>query len=201
MSRLSLNKSTLNREAGQLVVYQRVVPALDMKRKQLMAARSKARNALATVAQEQSVLEASVIKNFPALDQSMLALGEVVQITELVYGEDNIVGLVLPRLDKVVIEHVDMCRPATPIWSDLLIEVLEQSCRLWLDFQVLRERLQRLDAAVLKATQRLNLFEKVLIPRAQKNIRRIRIALADNERAAVVRAKIAKQKRRQFVSL
>lgn len=201
MSRLSLNKSTLNREAGQLVVYQRVVPALDMKRKQLMAARSKARNALATVAQEQSVLEASVIKNFPALDQSMLALGEVVQITELVYGEDNIVGLVLPRLDKVVIEHVDMCRPATPIWSDLLIEVLEQSCRLWLDYQVLRERLQRLDAAVLKATQRLNLFEKVLIPRAQKNIRRIRIALADNERAAVVRAKIAKQKRRQFVSL
>ncbi|WP_277252565.1 V-type ATP synthase subunit D [Neptunomonas phycophila] len=201
MSRLSLNKSTLNREAGQLVVYQRVVPALDMKRKQLMAARSKARNALATVAQEQSVLEASVIKNFPALDQSTLALGEVVQITELVYGEDNIVGLVLPRLDKVVIEHVDMCRPATPIWSDLLIEVLEQSCRLWLDYQVLRERLQRLDAAVLKATQRLNLFEKVLIPRAQKNIRRIRIALADNERAAVVRAKIAKQKRRQFVSL
>ncbi len=201
MSRLSLNKSTLNREAGQLVVYQRVVPALDMKRKQLMAARLKARNALATVAQEQSVLEASVIKNFPALDQSTLALGEVVQITELVYGEDNIVGLVLPRLDKVVIEHVDMCRPATPIWSDLLIEVLEQSCRLWLDYQVLRERLQRLDAAVLKATQRLNLFEKVLIPRAQKNIRRIRIALADNERAAVVRAKIAKQKRRQFVSL
>ncbi|WP_075179267.1 V-type ATP synthase subunit D [Neptunomonas phycophila] len=201
MSRLSLNKSTLNREAGQLVVYQRVVPALDMKRKQLMAARSKARNALATVAQEQSVLEASVIKNFPALDQSTLALGEVVQITELVYGEDNIVGLVLPRLDKVVIEHVDMCRPATPIWSDLLIEVLEQSCRLWLDYQVLRERLQRLDAAVLKATQRLNLFEKVLIPRAQKNIRRIRIALADNERAAVVRAKIAKQKRRQFISL
>jgi V/A-type H+-transporting ATPase subunit D len=201
MSRLSLNKSTLNREAGQLVVYERVVPALDMKRKQLMAARSKARNALATVAQEQSVLEASVIKNFPALDQSTLALGEVVQITELVYGEDNIVGLVLPRLDKVVIEHVDMCRPATPIWSDLLIEVLEQSCRLWLDYQVLRERLQRLDAAVLKATQRLNLFEKVLIPRAQKNIRRIRIALADNERAAVVRAKIAKQKRRQFVSL
>lgn len=201
MSRLSLNKSTLNREAGQLVVYQRVVPALDMKRKQLMAARSKARNALATVAQGQSVLEASVIKNFPALDQSTLALGEVVQITELVYGEDNIVGLVLPRLDKVVIEHVDMCRPATPIWSDLLIEVLEQSCRLWLDYQVLRERLQRLDAAVLKATQRLNLFEKVLIPRAQKNIRRIRIALADNERAAVVRAKIAKQKRRQFVSL
>jgi len=201
MSRLSLNKSTLNREVGQLVVYQRVVPALDMKRKQLMAARSKARNALVTVAQEQSVLEASVIKNFPALDQSTLALGEVVQITELVYGEDNIVGLVLPRLDKVVIEHVDMCRPATPIWSDLLIEVLEQSCRLWLDYQVLRERLQRLDAAVLKATQRLNLFEKVLIPRAQKNIRRIRIALADNERAAVVRAKIAKQKRRQFVSL
>ena len=52
-----------------------------------------------------------------------------------------------------------------------------------------------LDAALRKVTQRVNLFEKVLIPRARDNIRRIRIYLGDAERAAVVRSKIAKRKR------
>ena len=56
-------------------------------------------------------------------------------------------------------------------------------------------RLELLDEAVRTITQRVNLFDKVLIPRAQANIKRIRIFLADGERAAVVRAKIAKAKR------
>jgi hypothetical protein len=42
-------------------------------------------------------------------------------------------------------------------------------------------------------SRRVNLFEKVLIPRS-KNIRKIRMALADAERDAVVRAKISKRK-------
>ncbi|MEO1116199.1 MAG: V-type ATP synthase subunit D, partial [Pseudomonadota bacterium] len=43
-------------------------------------------------------------------------------------------------------------------------------------------------------SRRVNLFEKVLIPRAEKNIKKIRMALADAERDAVVRAKISKRK-------
>jgi V/A-type H+-transporting ATPase subunit D len=40
----------------------------------------------------------------------------------------------------------------------------------------------------------VNLFEKVLIPRAKKNIRYIQIYLSDMERAAVVASKISKGK-------
>jgi V/A-type H+-transporting ATPase subunit D len=43
----------------------------------------------------------------------------------------------------------------------------------------------------------VNLFEKVLVPRTRNNIRRIRIYLSDSERAAVVRAKIAKRKQQR----
>ena len=52
----------------------------------------------------------------------------------------------------------------------------------------------RLNDAVRRITQRVNLFEKVLIPQAEKKIHRIKIYLADTERAAVVRSKIAKAK-------
>ena len=60
--------------------------------------------------------------------------------------------------------------------------------------QVERRRLALLDEAVRKVTQRVNLFEKVLIPRTKEHIRKIRIYLSDAERAAVVRSKIAKRK-------
>jgi V/A-type H+/Na+-transporting ATPase subunit D len=47
---------------------------------------------------------------------------------------------------------------------------------------------------VKKVTQRVNLFEKVLIPRTQAHIRKIQIFLGDAERAGVVTAKLAKAK-------
>jgi V/A-type H+-transporting ATPase subunit D len=43
-------------------------------------------------------------------------------------------------------------------------------------------------------TQRVNLFEKKLIPELRENIRRIKIFLGDDETAAVGRAKLAKGK-------
>ena len=44
-------------------------------------------------------------------------------------------------------------------------------------------------------TQRVNLFEHVLIPTAQANIKKIRTALGEEEMQAVVRSKIAKRKK------
>jgi len=43
-------------------------------------------------------------------------------------------------------------------------------------------------------TQRVNLFEKKLIPELRENIRKIKIFLGDEETAAVGRAKLAKGK-------
>jgi V/A-type H+-transporting ATPase subunit D len=43
-------------------------------------------------------------------------------------------------------------------------------------------------------TQRINLFEKVLIPEAKENLRKIGIFLSDTERTAVCRSKLAKAK-------
>jgi V/A-type H+-transporting ATPase subunit D len=60
--------------------------------------------------------------------------------------------------------------------------------------QVRRQRVARLHVQVRRITQRVNLFEKVLIPRAQQNIKRIQIGLGEQERTAVVRSKISKRK-------
>jgi V/A-type H+-transporting ATPase subunit D len=60
---------------------------------------------------------------------------------------------------------------------------------------VARLRVDALEQAERIVTQRYNLFDKVLIPRARQNIRNISIYLADAERAGVVNSKIAKRKK------
>ena len=57
--------------------------------------------------------------------------------------------------------------------------------------------LDLLGAELKKVMQRVNLFEKVMIPNTLENIRRIRIALGDQMTAGVARAKIAKAKLEQ----
>lgn len=52
--------------------------------------------------------------------------------------------------------------------------------------------LELLASAAKVVSQRVNLFERVLIPKTEANIQRIRIALSDSERSSIVRAKIAK---------
>jgi V/A-type H+-transporting ATPase subunit D len=66
--------------------------------------------------------------------------------------------------------------------------------KLKLEEQVLHIRVHRLEKASQTITQRVNLFSKVLIPEASDNIKRIGLFLSDQERAGVVRSKLAKRK-------
>ncbi len=56
------------------------------------------------------------------------------------------------------------------------------------------ERVEILNQAVHRITQRVNLFENILIPMAKKNIQRIHIYLGDAERSAVITSKLSKAK-------
>ncbi len=86
-----------------------------------------------------------------------------------------------------------------PFWVDALIIVLQAALEANIRIQVARRRLELLEDAEKTVTQRYNLFDKVLIPRTEKNIRRISIYLADAERAGVVNSKIAKRKKEESI--
>jgi V/A-type H+-transporting ATPase subunit D len=81
---------------------------------------------------------------------------------------------------------------ATPAWHDDAMAALDA---LLVRQQELHERQQRvaaLEAGLTRTVQRVNLFERQLIPRAEAAMRDIRLHLADLDRAAVVRAKLAR---------
>ena len=61
------------------------------------------------------------------------------------------------------------------------------------DFRSERQR-ELVTAELTTTSQRVNLFEKVKIPACKENIRVIKIAIGDEQTAAVTRGKIAKSR-------
>ena len=85
---------------------------------------------------------------------------------------------------------------ATPPFLDEALDALERLAELRAEHAVLEERERRLAAELRTTIQRVNLFEKVKIPEAERNLRSIRIALGDRQAADVVRGKMAKARAR-----
>ena len=197
MPRLALNKTSLNRESRQLNTYERFLPSLDLKRRQLIAERNRANKELAATDRRIEDLETSVGPELPMAADKRLNLRGLVAVERVQIGQENLVGLRLPLLEDVQMRRASYSFLARPHWVDVLANVLESLLRLKIERQVQAERVAILEVAVSKVTQRVNLFDKVLIPRTRTNIRRIRIMLSDAEKAAVVNAKIAKRKRQQ----
>ncbi len=196
MAKMALNKSSLQKQREQLKLYQRVLPSLDLKRRQLSAELVRAQKTLQRLETDEEELVATTGERLPMLAGAGIELDELVRLTTVELDEENRLGTRLPRLVQVHAEVRDYSLLTKPQWVDTLVERIRQTAEVRLQLVVQRERVQRLNRAVRRITQRVNLFEKVLIPQNQENIRRIRIFLGDLERAQVVRSKIAKAKRR-----
>ena len=195
--RLSLNKNALKQQRDHLTMYRRFLPSLDLKRQQLLSAHKTARVQLAELEAELDDYLQSLESMFPTLGSSTInpdKLKQLVQVRGVLLDEENVVGTHVPVVRGIEIVRMDYSMLTLPFWVDQLADGLEQVARLRVHVQVSAARAKKLGAAARKITQRVNLFEKVLIPKAESNIKRIGIALSDQERASVVRSKLAKRK-------
>jgi V/A-type H+-transporting ATPase subunit D len=117
-----------------------------------------------------------------------------VRMTAFELVDENVVGVKLPRLERIECEVADYSLLARPAWVDLVVDRLEKVAEERTRLLVLEERARILEHQMKRVTQRVNLFDQILIPTAKKNIQRIQIFLGDLDRAAVTRAKLAKSK-------
>jgi len=194
MARLQLTKSALAHETRQLETFRRFLPSLDLKRQQLMAERKKAETAAAGLEAEIKALRSSVARTLPMLADLGIDLTGLVHVEAVELGWQNVLGARLPVLGAIRIEARDYSPLARPHWVDTTVMMLRQMLELRIRVQIEARRLALLADAVKTITQRVNLFDKVLIPRTTANVKRIKVHLSDAEMAAVTRSKIAKRK-------
>jgi V/A-type H+/Na+-transporting ATPase subunit D len=195
MATIALSKSSLQQQRDRLRLFERFLPSLELKRQQLTAEYKKALQVLAEAEQGAEQASRSLPALLPVLGSVRMQLSGLVRIRRVDVAEEDVLGLRLPTLRAVEFDTADYSLLATPFWLDDLVTCLKEVATYRLRLQVYRERVARMQGAVRRVTQRVNLFEKVLIPNAKQNIARIQIFLSDVERAAVVTSKIAKGKR------
>jgi V/A-type H+-transporting ATPase subunit D len=194
MARLKLSKSGLAEERAQLDLCKRTLPSLDLKRRQLSVELAKARRAQVEARAAVDALETRVGEELPMLANPDIEVRGLVKMTAFELDEENVVGVRLPLLARAECEVADYSLLARPVWVDLVVDRLKQVAEERTRLLVLAERVRILELHERRTTQRVNLFEQILIPTAKRNIQRIQVFLGDAERAAVVRSKLAKAK-------
>jgi V/A-type H+/Na+-transporting ATPase subunit D len=192
MARLSLSKSTLTQLTRQLKTYRNFLPSLDLKRRQLLAEQEKARRELRELTDRQEALRPVVEKQIPMLGYTHVDVRGIVRVTKTDIMEENVMGIHLPKLGGLEIKVSEYPFLGKPHWIDRLVQLLKQAMEIRINRRVMERRLELLASAAKVVSQRVNLFERVLIPKTEADVQRIRVYLSDSERASIVRAKIAK---------
>ncbi|WP_058534971.1 V-type ATP synthase subunit D [Legionella saoudiensis] len=195
MTQPKLNKTSLSLEQKNLKNYKKYLPSLELKRKKLLSERGIVAGLIAQLKEKEKELVVHVENQLPMVNENMDDLSQYIKVKQFDLQEENIVGVKLPVLKSIQFMVLDYPYLNTPHWFEPLMHRVAEFLEIRLRLKLAFSRLQLLDKAIQTVTQRKNLFEKVLIPNALNHIRLIQIFLSDNERAAVVRSKIAKKKR------
>lgn len=197
MVKTNLGKKDLQKEKQQLKLYLKLLPSIDLKRTQLMAEYAKSNKDLLDLKREVDQVITSTAENIPMLANKDIKLEGLVKIKSISMDEQSIVGIKVPCLNEVIFEETPYSMLATPFWMEIYIKQLKKAIVAKMHVQVMEQCIKKLGQAVKKVTQHVNLFEKILIPNAKKNIQKIQIILGEAERNAVIRSKLAKALHKQ----
>ena len=197
MARLQLNKSSLTNQGKSLATYKQFLPSLDLKRQRLIAERNQATMIVEQTRSQITQLKREAADKLPMLANEEVDLIGLVRLTKVHLGSEYLVGTPLPVLSQTELAVKPYSFMALPHWVDNVVAVLKKMLELQALLKVNEQRLSLLDAATKTITQRVNLFDKVLIPRTKTNIKRIKTYLSDELMASVVRSKIAKRKQQE----
>ena len=193
MAKIKLTKNELKKQREALKRYISYLPTLELKKKQLVAEIKKIENRVKILKEEIARIEHD-LEAWVAVFAEEAHIENLLKIKKIIVGEGNIAGIEIPLFEKVEFEENEYDYMAYPLWVDKALDILKQLIELKARIQVALEQQNVLREELRVTVQRINLFDKVLIPETKENIRIIRIYLGDLQTAEVVRGKIAKSK-------
>lgn len=202
MAKLKLTKTELKLQRDQLKQFRRFLPTLQLKKQQLqMEIRLSAERIALNEKKERELLKG--LESWTQLfgdDEILSFIRRHLAIRHVNCGGANIAGVNVPVFDSVDFHVIPYDLFQTDSWVDDAVLVLQQVVSLRIECDIIREQMRLITAELRTTTQRVNLFEKVKIPEARENIRKIQISISDNDISAVARSKIAKKKLQEVVS-
>ncbi|MFH1753906.1 MAG: V-type ATP synthase subunit D [Candidatus Omnitrophota bacterium] len=193
MPKVKNTKNELKRQKEDLKRFARYLPTLLLKKQQLQ-------KEILRILHDLEMLEAEIsqkresIYEWVGVFAEETSIKDLIGVEKIVTSEGNIAGIDIPVFEKVEFKEKAYDLTSEPLWVDYGIEAVKELDTLKARYEISKKQLEIIKEELRITTQRVSLFEKIKIPQARENIRKIRIFLGDLQTAAVVTGKIAKRK-------
>ncbi len=193
MAKIKFTKNELKKQKDELKRFERYLPTLVLKKQLLQMEIRQVEVQIQEKRLERENMFAELMCWIHVFGEE-INLVELVKIKEADLSSTNIAGVDIPILRGIMFEKIPYDLMVYPLWVDRGIKKLKEIIAVDMELAVLEKQADLLGEELRVTTQRVNLFEKVKIPEAKENIRRINIFLGDQQTAAVVRGKMSKSK-------
>lgn len=195
MAEIKLTKNELRSQQTHLAQLEKYLPTLQLKKAMLQAVVQEVRQEIQRLEQIQGEKRAQVDLFTPLLaTKTTIDPLQAVKIKKLGKHYENVAGVEVPYFDEIEFDEFSYSLFETAPWVDAAVVELRALRVVHEKIKVAYEQRQALEKEWREVSIRVNLFEKILIPRAIENIRTIKVFLGDQQLAAVSRAKVAKTK-------
>lgn len=193
MARIKLTKNELKRQKDSLKRFERYLPTLELKKKQIQSEINKIRHAYAELRAREELARRELTGWVDVFGENV-DIGALISLAGTEKDTGNIAGVDIPVFVRAVFRREQYDIFKMPLWVDRAVAELEALYSMKAEMTVLETQIGLLAEELRVTTQRVNLFDKIKIPESKENIRVIRISLGDEQTAGVVRGKIAKSK-------
>ena len=195
MADVKLTKTELRIQQLKLARLRKYLPTLQLKKAMLQTEVNQAQTDI-EILMEEFVASQGTVGKYSALltERSATDLFSAVKIIQVERIQENIAGVEIPAFGKIVFEPATYSLFDTPLWFESAIQGLKELITTREKIKIAEEKKRALEKELREVSIRVNLFEKILIPRSLENIKKITIFLGDQQLAAVSQAKVAKKK-------
>lgn len=199
-SQIKLTKNSYRAEKQKLNMLGMYLPTLKLKKALLQA---EVQSAIRLAAESTATNEQARDRMYDAFAELFSiplytdAVEQCFSVDILEKDVENIAGVEVPLLKRVVLTSPEYSLLDTPIWLDSLLTSVKEYVVSKIYAENAQERLLLLQEELRRVSIRVNLFEKKLIPTTSQTLKKIAIFLSDRSITDVGQMKMAKKKIQQ----
>lgn len=185
------NKTSLQQLNKQLKVRLRALPTLQSKeaalRMEVKRAKDQSDELLRKLELRMKEYDA-MVRLWGEFDQNLIAVKDVKMIVK------KIAGVKTPILEDVIFEIKEFSLFNKPSWFLNGVQIIESLVKISIESEFFLRKMELLDFARKKTTQKVNLYEKVQIPGYEEAISKVKRFLEDEENLSKSSQKIVKKR-------
>ena len=191
MIKFQFNKTALGELGKQLTMRQKALPTIKSKESALRSEVKKAKDRM-------TELKRQLDRTMAEYDYMVQLWGEfdpsLIEVKTVEVGVQKIAGVEIPVLTDIQYTEKPYNLFSTPLWIADGMRILKELARLGVESEFYQKKMELLEKARKKTTQKVNLYEKVQIPGYQEAIRKIKRFLEDEENLSKSSQKIVKSR-------